>query len=447
MLKSGDDIQTLAADIVARQKDKNPFGLFLGRGIGQAAGIPTAVDMGTEIFKTSDRVRNEYLGESDGSPDAVEKAFYRYLDDLPAVARLSLLQRFYGRIAIPTFYQDLARLIRDGYFARILTINIDTLLEGALDGLKLRRGVDYDVVSLSDTLSSRTAPKMAPPPQAAIHIIKLHGDLAGNQAAITPEQIQATLQPQSAMKVEFMGDILVVAYDFDSPPINNWLTRTRGELVWVSVEHSGEQIASIEQARSVRHVEGISAHPKSFFGLLAMLIGDLTQPVKPQPPAYDQGEEALDAAYLRDQIKRSLSVLASLESGIAPNMANDQIQAQIAYQRKTVRALEEQLRALSSSRSRINTLVADILATLQAAKANDRTLSHLQQQAGVLAAELGQGEPNEDVVSAAIAAVAVLGARAGATTVQTGQIAELVSFAPSLRSDLATVRQEVQYAA
>ena len=48
---------------------------------------------------------------------------------------------------MPAFYQDFARIIKAGYVRQILTTNIDSLIEQALESQGLARDVDFEVVS------------------------------------------------------------------------------------------------------------------------------------------------------------------------------------------------------------------------------------------------------------------------------------------------------------
>ena len=101
-------------------------------------------------FKTSQ------VEKSNDAPQATLDEFRERFRDLSSLERYSLLQTIYRRIPVPAFYQELARLVKAGYVRHVLTTNIDSLFEQALESLGLVRDIDFDVIPLG-TKTSREA--------------------------------------------------------------------------------------------------------------------------------------------------------------------------------------------------------------------------------------------------------------------------------------------------
>ncbi len=216
------------------------------------------------------------------------KHFYNLVDKLKEKASgkiYRLLLRLYANVPVPLFYQDLALLIKGNFFERTLTTNIDTLLEQALNIAGLQVGYDYQVTSVGmaeSGLDGESGYGTQPELDEAAHpkqIIKLFGDLAQEQVNINPWDIDIALKSQRRyVKSELEGDIVMVGYNFESKPINEWLTKGgsfRNQLWWVS---EGQPVVPpgtppVESwARQVNFITGAAGKPQDFFSQLKLRL-------------------------------------------------------------------------------------------------------------------------------------------------------------------------------
>ena len=447
------EITGLARNLLERRaRGEQPFILFLGRGCADAAGVPSNLQIAQQLFTDTD-LAEQYLDPGDGRVDeeSLLHAFNEFIAEMTPGQRYRMLQSFFAGLPVPTFYQDLALLIKAGFFRRIITTNIDTLLEQALNGAGLWGDKDYQVISLSNPEQSAywEADLRA---QTRIRIVKLHGDLAQQSAFITPEEILAALSPQRAfVKSELAGDLLMVGYEFESQPLNKWLAWTRGNLWWISPEEPEPRLLDqIGVSRSYRSLHGEQAYPESFFGQLAYIllrrpIKSSLSPEKYQASALEKGltdvDEALadldasefsDDEYLQDQLWRSRALLQNLEQATTPGERNLQIQAQINYQRRKVTDLEDQLRGLDDTRLRVLDLLQKVQAGVAKLGPDDPNIENfLQSQVRTIRREYRRSQPNQSIISAAISSVVVLVERLGAGVVEPATLEELASLAPS----------------
>lgn len=147
------ELKSLAERIAERHRGDRPGGsylLLLGAGCSATAGVPNPVALARSVFEDlavrDPEMAAQFLpGGRESDPEALREGLDRYLASRSRIQRSRILQPFYSRLPIPLSYQDLAVLIKEGYFRHVLTTNFDSLLEQALDAIGLRRGVDYAV--------------------------------------------------------------------------------------------------------------------------------------------------------------------------------------------------------------------------------------------------------------------------------------------------------------
>jgi hypothetical protein len=445
------DIRLLADQILERQEMGSPFILFLGRECAAAAGVPSTYKIARQMFTDPD-LANLYLHDT-GIDDrqGVLNAFDELMGEMTSGQRYRILQSFYANIPVPSFYQDLVLLIRAGYFRHILTTNIDNLLEQALSGAGMAENRDYQVIvpGQGEMLPWRHRPSEATAVQ--VNVIKLHGDLAQQQVSFTREEISDALEPQRAfIKGELSGDLVMVGYEFESEPLNQWLSWVPGELWWVSAEApDDERMEPIQERRRMNWVRGDRARPELFFGHLAWFLP--RQPgqgeAPPGPPVTEsqspaaQGEGAAaddysDVAYLEAQLQRSQALLKTLEGAQTPAEKNVQLELQIEYQRRQVAVLEEQLRNLEPYRTRVLDLVGRLRQSLERASQQETVeedaAAYLASQIESIEQQYRQENPNQAVVSAAISATVVLVERLDAEVIDAQAVEELAGYAPSV---------------
>ncbi len=453
-MRPSDDITRLAQEIHERRGGRTLI-LFLGAACARAAGAPDALGIARMVFADEDLSQLYLENTEEHSDEDLLDAFNEFLEEMTTGQRYRMLQSFYDGIPVPTFYQDLALLIKAGYFRQILTTSIDGLLEGALNGAGLFPERDYQVITLgrAEELPWRRKNRKGYDMfEAPLHLVKLHGDLAQRQVALTPDEISDALEPQRAfVKGELSGDLLVVGYEFESEPLNKWLSWTPGDVWWVNTEApEAVQIEPIEARRSVKIVDGDQAHPEAFFSQLSyvLLRGEQVQmrymeDENGQIYASVKGGEILDEAtaesenvysdldYLQSQLRRSQAILSNLEQSLAPGEANVRLQAQIDYQRSKVVELEEQLLDLESNRERVVKLLNQVREALNNPDTDPHAMSFIQVQVQSVEAEYQREHPNQSIVSAAIGATVVLAERLGKNVVDPKLVHDLAAFAPS----------------
>lgn len=440
-----ESIFRLAEEMIERRADdeRGPFLLFLGKGCAHAAKVPDTVDIARQVLRDSSLPTEKYVKGLDRRfRKQVLQAFYDYVADLSGRERYDLLQRFYAKTAVPLFYQDLVRLIEAGYFLHILTTNIDTLLEQALNGAGLWPKKDYELISLG-------ARKLPPPDlvpdtdRPRPTIVKLHGDIAQRQAAITPDEITEALQRHSRfLQRKLSGDMVMVSYEFESEPVTRWLASAYGKLWsepptlwWVDEKRPPvERVGGLEEGRRIEYVEGEVAKPEGFFGRLLYELQQHEYRAVSKGRARDlmgDDEASVDAEYLRGQIQRSQRVLYALEQQAVPGDKDEQLKSQIEYQRGMITKLEDQLRGLGENRDRLLKLMNQVRDSAQRANVDPTTMDFLNTQIKMVTDEYHRSRPNQDVVSASASAIVVLAERLGPKAIDQDIVRELASFAPS----------------
>jgi hypothetical protein len=443
-----------------------PYVLFIGPGCARAAKVPSYEDIARALFDSmfelSPRMAHKYLSEEDRDDgEKLEKALFSLLRSMSPTERDGLLQSFYERVPIPLFYQHVARLIKVGYFSHIVTINLDTLLEQALTGIGQAsdpsRQVPYQVITLSPNPGRDTHYWFAT--GSTTTIIKLPGDLASDDVITTYEEIENALaEGRSPEQSPLRYDLVVVGYEFESQSVNDWLARTagddRGKLWWVNPKPPDRQrINPIEKAWRIRFISASRAEPQEFFGELALqlLHVPLERSMARSLGSYygsvlDSTEDSLDRdhseeEYLLNQIRNCEAELQRLTQKISLGQKDPQIASQIDYQRHQLMELENRLRNLSSSRSQIPQLFDQITKGAEEAGTDSGTLSFLQTHANVVKHEYDKKDPNQQIVSASIAAMVSLAKGLGAEVVNPQAVSELTSFARSTLTSFARSTQ------
>ena len=420
--------------------------LFLGSGVAKAARVPTIKDMARDMYpilasKDDPSARPAGAGDEEAQLDT----FYAYWARLSPTERRILLRRTYSEVAVPTFYQDIARLLVHRYFASVLTTSIDTLLEQALAANGLRTGSDYVVVNLAER------PKSAPDMYGslvgpALHILKLHGDLAQQDVAITPEEVDRILMPQRGLvKGELSRDMVLVGYGFESEPINNWLTWTPGRLWWVSAERpSPDEIGRIEAVHQVEYIDGDNGDPTQFFGLLNIRLAQTPTQMESSSRGLKGVSDTEDTDFsvqplsgdlepelLRQRLAEKKSILRKLEQEAAYQGPNPQLQAQTDYERRQIAEIENQLRIAVYGPEQIIATVNAVARSARHSGADPGSVSFLRRQANTNRDEFKRTPPNQDVIGAATGAVMDLASRLGPEVVDSNLLAQLAAIAPS----------------
>ncbi len=251
---------------------RSPYILFLGEGCAAAAGAPSRAEIARQALalfaSDSDKpVPNE-------PDDAVFDRFAKYTESLSPASLGRMLRNLHAQVAVPSFYQHLAQLIREGYFPLIMTMNFDTLLEQALTNAGVRSS-DYRVTTFG---SGRTSLETDPSTRSPLtHLVKLHGDLAQDIAQVTPEQIEEALQSSRLwVKSDLKGDIVMVEHVLSDDPIDRWLSHSPSrELWWVAQEPPADPTkVGSWTVEPLNEITGDLGRPQVFFQQLGFRLTD-----------------------------------------------------------------------------------------------------------------------------------------------------------------------------
>lgn len=462
------EIDDLARELrdTAKGDEAGRFMLFLGAQCANAAGVPDTVTVARqvkELYGKAPELASSFSDSPETDPERDKTEYFAFLSTLSSSQRFRMLQSFYANVPVPLFYQNLALLLRAGYFRRVMTTNVDTLLEQALAGAGLQRGRHYRVVNLGADGTDRATESQMDVPDDETLIIKLHGDLADQVVGLTPDEIESTLRTHRRyMRSELEDDLILVGYDGESPPVEEWLGRLshRAELWVVNRDLPHFAAESNDWARVVRTITGESASPESFFGQLALRL--VNMPLKarlnfaasvvssdPLPVGYDAPavidssvESASSELAMIDEVRSQLrlceSVLASLEQSSVPGARAPQLEAQIGYQKRLIATLGDRLRDFDSSRKRLEELldaVADVLDKHRDAVGNE-TFEYLRHLVQTVRLEHGRDGRNQRIVGAAVGGVVLLadrlGAELGPEAFGRSLVRDLAAFTPGL---------------
>lgn len=411
-----------------------PYILFLGDGCARAAGVPDLPRLARMALRLSNVEMNE------GSDEEITARFREQIESMKPAHVARLLHRLFAATPVPTFYQYVAKLVRERFFPLILTTSYDTFLEQALANTGLRQ-TDYRVTTFGrHPISSSTGGDTTD----VTHIVKLHGDIARDVVHLTPDQVERALnESKPFIKAELRGDLIMVGYTFDDEPINRWLTHSRDrELWWVAPEPPHDPAQFATWTNEPHLITGDEGRPPIFFAQLA--------PRLLQPGQYDDEEElpvvqglesvagkiadSLTTA-LQSEIRRAQDMLYSLEQEAPPELRPKSVQAQIAYQKRHASRLEEKMRTLPEVKPRLLELVSLIGASVQRAGRIERDVQqYLDAQIDTVRREMEKDQPNPFLVSASLGATLTLADRLsteyGAEVVDPEHVRELAGFAP-----------------
>jgi hypothetical protein len=353
-----------------------------------------------------------------------------------------LLRQYYVNLPVPLFYQDLGAMLKAGYFSRVLTTNYDNLLEQALDNppTPLRRDRDYFVINVPALKRTDLKQRLVSLDKDSLLILKLHGDLLqeGNDFDLADVE-SALIEHRRAMYGELSDDLVVVGYERESPGVDKALQAQSGGVVWWINENGLDSSlqSALSAVRTVNIIDGPGSAPQQFFGTLwTMLSRAPDVAIRANDPSVDQAAEThtecedalssdgLDPIMLSDRLARAQDELERLRQSSPPG-TNPDVEAQIEYQKLQISDLEDQIRL--QHKDKILTLLTQLSLTTVDAEVKD----FVGKQAAVISQQLDALQPNQHVISAAIAAITVLARRLGESIAPAGTVRALSSFVPS----------------
>lgn len=432
-------IDSLAKELRERREAMSPYILLLGEGCAAAAGAPSRVDIAREALRAFDPLGG-LIGQSD------EDVFLRFANHTRSLVPAQLgrmLKGLYSRVAVPSFYQDLALLIRERYFPLIATLNFDTLLEQALARVGVTpaecRVTTFDRRGAVSNWQDRGGAPL-------VHIVKLHGDLAQDAVQLAPGQIQEALDASRRwISSDLIGDLIIVGHTLSDSPIERWLAQsTDRELWWVNDAHPSDLSRIQSWTRgNVQEITGDLGKPQVFFTQLALRLLRAVDEEQQQPEEH-AAPAALLSGTLRNEIVRGYSMLYNLEQQITAGDASPQVQAQIVYQKRHISEIEDRLRAQPEVRPALLACVRNIGVALRRASGGeigDRAagmIDFIDAQTKTLESEFAKDSPNQFLVSASLGGVLTLADRLvteyESRVVDPDDVKQLAALAPSAAS-------------
>jgi hypothetical protein len=454
-------LDDLARRVRSRCDDSGgPYVLFLGAGCAAAAGAPPTEIIARDLLKTFG------YDTTPASPDEpfehVLSRFAEHTDKLSRSQLTRMVRSVYAKVPVPSFYQDLALMVRERFFPIIVTTNFDTLLELALESVGLRNS-DYLLTTLGPRSRSESAPSrnLRPGSSPLTHIIKLHGDLAHDTGYLTPSEIEQALSASRQwIKADLSADLIMVGHSPGEGPIDGWLAHApQRELWWISGTDGSPPDLAV-WSNDVHVLSGDLARPQIFFQQLALRLlrapeasesgataGDTApevdaglESVRSMAPAVPESDSLVDT--LQREILRSQSMLTSLSQEALPGTRSPETQAQIQYQKKRLSSLEDRLRLLPDVKLRLVDLVDRILASIRGVDSSrmasagfDGVAAYLERETETLKRELGADTPNQSIVSAALGATLTVADRLytelGESVVNVDDLRALAALVPT----------------
>ncbi len=444
-------LNDLAAAVDARcHSSDSPYVLILGRECARAAGQPLET-VSKSIVEFATKYEPSWatmLGVAtlDKSGGAMVDAVHALTAKLDKKQSDRLLRTFYAQVPVPLFYQDLASLMKAGYFRDIVTTNYDDLLEQALIGSGLVQGSDFVVLNVADPSADVESDAVR------FSIIKLHGDLTRSNALLTESEIQRALARSRVRNVvgqEVKGDVVLFGYTGESPPLEALLQKSHGELWWIGDRPPDDSHArQFSAIRDLRIIAGDDGAAQNFFSrLYDRLIRRPAQRAMQQIPTIEGAEPLTFAAevasappvdegedYLNGQLRRAKRQLAELRQ-MSGGETEPAVAAQIRYQAQVITKIEDQLRALPPNRKKLLDAFEMISTSVAATPDTDAAIKDfLRSQHDCVVLQFGRAEPNHALISAAVTAALAIGERLGPQVVEASVLRDLALFAPTLVS-------------
>ncbi|WP_354643621.1 hypothetical protein [Kitasatospora camelliae] len=441
------------ADLMARARDEvppRPFPVLLGALVAPDIGVPSLAAIGRKVFTRLTR-RGRTLLEKlprnwpDSSDHEVAVAFDAWLQDHSPMQRYAVLEPFLRSVPVPLFYRDLAELVVSSHVTRLLTTQVDTLLEQALESTGMRRDTDFEVLAPREP-GAAPRPAVPPAPAPPVAVVKLAGDLARGMLPMGEETTVSALAEADALLGAYPPDgLIVVGHEPADPPqaLDRWLADWPGELWWVGPSPGPDRLAELTSAGRVNLLEGEElGKPAGFLGRLTFHLNRLpaldAADALPAAPAELTPEE-LEYEYYTGQLRNSRAVSYTLEQRRVPGRVEESLEQRVRYQRGVEEALERRVRSSRPGVARgglvdaVAVLLDDLASeagTVGPDRASGAAVDFLATQADFLRREADTGHPDRVVVRGAIEAATVVAHSLGD------------AVPPTLRARLATAARQ-----
>jgi hypothetical protein len=412
-------VRDLAGRMLRANAEQPPRTLpvLLGNGCAEAAGVPGYAAMARSTLRrlgSSSSKQGAPPPPPDDTDDALVEWFGRYLMTLGPTQRYKLLEPHYRAVPVPSFYRDLADLAMAGYFTHVLTTNVDSLFEQAMERLGLRNGVDYEVVVLG-----ADRPRL-PSSDCRLRLVKLHGDLGETQLPIGPAEIEQVLHEQrSAFRRELLGELVVVGHRLSETrePVDDWLWNAKGEPIWWALPERPPPdgpLAALEAVRPIRAVVGPDrGTPENFFARLSFRLLRLpalqATDVEPEHP----DDQALEVAFHRSELLKTRVAVHELAEQRVPGIQDDALVAEIDQQQSRSIQQETQLAAARGTRDayteQLRRLLVEcvegIIYDADHSPTKPPALDYLRNQVLLILRQVEVPQPDSRVLKAAVAGV------------------------------------------
>jgi len=406
-----------------------PLVLFLGERCARAAGAPTPVEIAREALRMFG-----FETSPSSEPISDQEALDRFASQtghLSGSQIARMLRSLYANVPVPSFYQELARLVREHYFPLILTTNYDNLLEQALTAAGVRNS-EFRVTTFASRWRASSGPSEFPDQEPLTHLVKLHGDLAQNTVYISPQEIESALRSSKHwIKAELRGDLVMIGHSVSDDPINDWLAHSKDrQLWWIDPEPPADPARIQAWTTEYHQITGEIARPQVFFTQFSLRLLHEAEEVAAavEPGDHPLSLEALGSIaksepaplseILQREVRRNQSVLYNLEQEAIPGERPAQVQAQIAYQKRQLSKLEEKIRSLPEIKPLVLEIVrkigTDILHAHDDPQTNfplENLAQYVQVQIATIEREFEKDAPNQFLVSASLGATLTLADR------------------------------------
>lgn len=389
------------------------------------------------VYRQTPEYAEKTFGVRPDAPDAdIERSFLAWLGGMTNRQRYRVLEPFYRQVPVPIYYQDLAALVLAGYFTHLLTTNVDSLLEQALDAVGMRREQDYQVVVL---LPPGEGPP-DPPMPAPVSLIKLQGDLLSSWLPDSNDIELALHANRSLIKGELKEDVIVVGHRVAvaGAGIDRWLARSDiDESWWVHPERPDPaSMGPIEASQRVHYVEGPDGEPESFFGQLATHLlrlpavrvlsgtGDGTLPGEDFP---ELPEDVIAQEFYKGRIEMAQVAKYAFQQGTGSGGPSPAMQAQIDYQSERAAGYgSEYLQDATTPQP--YEILEQLAGELASTGADPSVPAFLRTQAEVVREQMSGDQPNRLVILAALQAASTVCQSVPSTTILIADLVERLNL-------------------
>ena len=285
-----------------------PYVLLIGAGASIASGCSSTLAIMREIVLQG----GEGAGlQGDGD---LKRQFNEIWRGFSPSERCAAIRPHLDRSTPSPGYRWLALLMKMGYFPLVLSTNFDLLLEQSLHNAQLQQDKDYARLINGKDQSDyvlRAVHAQHPP----IKIIKLHGDLAFERFAFTPEETWEFDQKFESVLTEYLNrDLIVVGNRVQDHDLTRCMRRGENSIWYIAPECPTDD-TSAGQIMSIRRATFIKSDFDEFFstlyqGLTNKVVLD-QQPKTVEEEKYLAGVKAMNCRAWEMAIRAFDDVMAS----------------------------------------------------------------------------------------------------------------------------------------